>query len=456
MAQHNQVVRIAVVGSPKCGKSSLIKRVVSHRFDNLDTLNKDFMGVPSDGRHLVSMTLPTITGIASTKLPPSILLELQDQLFSASPLLREPFWFTVAAPAEPVVVEKEPSLEPPTTSADAGAQLHTEHWSRHQDSHQSKALATAIAAQGGMHQPDLHPLMAHQFQTLAKESANTLALSNSEGSASLLTSPHGTHGWMIAFDMRSRESYEAAKAMALNLLERVQAERGGQKAFPVSIVVVGNKADLVTAHANSETCVSELDVCELLAAGVATNSIVAQLRRQHADRPLLKLVDAIVQHRKLLDDAQAKAMGGSSKARLKEGPGSNTVFGSEVGEANLGGVPLSVIPALTKLRAELDPMRVGSAACSALEAITAIRTAIAHPMASNADVPAAELQEALQACPALTIKYVEVSCKTNANMHTLERIMLRAVASSVLVPSAASSAKRRSDNRSADSGCVCS
>ena len=36
--------RLVVVGSDGCGKSSIIKRIVSHRFDNLPTLNAEFMG----------------------------------------------------------------------------------------------------------------------------------------------------------------------------------------------------------------------------------------------------------------------------------------------------------------------------------------------------------------------------------------------------------------------------
>ena len=45
------MLRVAVVGPPQSGKSSIIKRIVSHRFDNLPTFNKEFMGMPSDGRH---------------------------------------------------------------------------------------------------------------------------------------------------------------------------------------------------------------------------------------------------------------------------------------------------------------------------------------------------------------------------------------------------------------------
>jgi hypothetical protein len=32
--------------------------IVSHRFDNMPTLNSSFMGVASDGRHLTRLTMP--------------------------------------------------------------------------------------------------------------------------------------------------------------------------------------------------------------------------------------------------------------------------------------------------------------------------------------------------------------------------------------------------------------
>lgn len=42
--------RVNVLGPPGAGKSSLIKRLVCHRFDNLPTRNDAFMGIKADGR----------------------------------------------------------------------------------------------------------------------------------------------------------------------------------------------------------------------------------------------------------------------------------------------------------------------------------------------------------------------------------------------------------------------
>ena len=38
---------------------------------------------------------------------------------------------------------------------------------------------------------------------------------------------------------------------------------------------------------------------------------------------------------------------------------------------------------------------------------------------AHADIPPAELCECLMACPALSVKYAEVSCKTNLSIHQL-------------------------------------
>ena len=46
-------------------------------------------------------------------------------------------------------------------------------------------------------------------------------------------------------------------------------------------------------------------------------------------------------------------------------------------------VASGVVPALSKLRTELDPMRVASSGVSELEVLTAIRTALAHPLAPS-------------------------------------------------------------------------
>ena len=54
--------------------------------------------------------------------------------------------------------------------------------------------------------------------------------------------------------------------------------------------------------------------------------------------------------------------------------------------------------------------------------------ALQHPLAeAYSDMPPTELVECLFACPALSVKYVEVSCKTNHQIHHFERILLRSL-----------------------------
>ena len=73
--------RVCVIGTPLSGKSSVIKRMVSHRFDNIPTSNAKFMDMPSDGRYVSRFPVPEGMGkLASAAKKGDLLLELQDQL----------------------------------------------------------------------------------------------------------------------------------------------------------------------------------------------------------------------------------------------------------------------------------------------------------------------------------------------------------------------------------------
>ena len=62
--------RVIVLGPVSSGKSSLIKRFVCHRFDNLPTYNSNFMGVPADGVHVVRTTMPALPTPAGKREKP--------------------------------------------------------------------------------------------------------------------------------------------------------------------------------------------------------------------------------------------------------------------------------------------------------------------------------------------------------------------------------------------------
>ena len=92
------VLRVNVVGAPGAGKSSLINRIVSHRFDAPD---EDVEGDLPTSR---ADETGTFVKMLITSEPP-VLLELQDQLKGpATALLNEPFWYEI---------EEEPPHEPP-------------------------------------------------------------------------------------------------------------------------------------------------------------------------------------------------------------------------------------------------------------------------------------------------------------------------------------------------------
>ena len=95
--------------------------------------------------------------------------------------------------------------------------------------------------------------------------------------------------------------------------------------------------------------------------------------------------------------------------------------------AEVGGISNAVHRAMLKLKMELDQMRVSRVHTSELEVLTAALACLEHPMAEKAEIPAADLAEALFSCPSLGVKYVEVSCKTNHQIHLLEHVAIRSL-----------------------------
>ena len=433
----SSVLRVCVVGPPGGGKSSLIKRIVSHRFDNMPTRNADFMGHASDGKYVNMIAVPLPFGKLGAAGPSHVLLEMQDQLDNdAYAQLNEPFWFKVAE--TPVATRDLEGLSPRSkmvaaTSAMAarGAQDRTtEHWSkrldrraaRQQASSQQTAATAAIAAhkdsvahpqavlQGVIPELPAHPLMQTTFDENARQSKQER---REHDQVSPLTAPHGTHGWLIVFDLCSRESFEAAAAMAEQLMGRLGYDRTQKRACPVTVALVGNKHD--TTARSKRSAVPPEQMVELLAKYLQPGVLVSQLRKQKVDRPLLKLIDGIISERKRIEESWQSAGGG---ARADKG---------EDKAEDIAGISSATFRAIVKVRNELDTMRVGRSHAPEEELLRGLLAALEHPLAEKSDPPAADLAEALFACPALGIKYLEVSCKTNHQIHLLERVALRSM-----------------------------
>ena len=471
----------SVVGPPRGGKSSIIKRIVSHRFDNLPTRNGEFMGLPSDGKYVSMFHMPETALKASQAGPSEVLLELQDQLSQAA-VLNAPLWFEVEEDGDggggmldgltgfgSSMLE---GLSPrsqflATTSvaaqrADESGALNTEHWAKRVDPRKGFAAAMASSTldgngggEGGGDravpqmrtgmppEAEQNPLMAHQFQSQAAESTKPKA---AEVGVSPLTQPHGTHGYCVVFDLCSRPSFEHAKRTVQTLLDRVGYDRTTRRPCPIALVLIGNKYDLT--HSGKSSGVETSELLGLMADFTAAGSLVSQLKKQKGvPTALYRLADKIVTARKQVETTwTAAAKQSSVKPAADKSDGENVVVlsggaasaaeekevkaGSGEKPKVLGGLDETQFHAMVKLRNELDPMRggIGGGGMSDLDVLTAVIAAVEHQLAARIEQPSAgELHEALLACPALAVKYVEVSCKTNHNIHAMERVLLRSL-----------------------------
>lgn len=81
---------------------------------------------------------------------------------------------------------------------------------------------------------------------------------------------------------------------------------------------------------------------------------------------------------------------------------------------------------MRRLRSELDPVSINSRA-SEFDILVGMLGALALPRSQRLDLTPDEMAEKFWACPAITVKHVEVSCKTNQGLHTLERVLLRSL-----------------------------
>ena len=509
------LVRCVVCGPPNGGKSSLVKRIVSHRFDNMPTRNDQFMGLPADGRHVMMLTMPTIAlgPKAGKGGPQQVLLELQDQIEPTSrAALEEPTWWEVGEHGDMSGRTARPGdeqslggkllegLSPRSqflgatkavvdgNTMDGSDEFNTEHWAKRIDPRKGVAPpgvgGSAHGAGGGggggdgagggpqirtglPPEAEQHPLMSHQFQAKAAESAKPKMAA--PAGVSPLTMEHGTHGWAVVFDLCSRASFDAASDMCKELLERVGYDRTSKRPCPIAIVLIGNKYDLT--HKGKRSGVEQSAVLELLAAYAQPGALLSQLRKQKVDRTIFRLCEKIVSQRKQMEASlkglQTPSGGGGRKPEEEEvqvtmangspGGGEEGGRGRQAGggsrEKMLGGISEREHKAVLKLKAALDPMSLakgGGAGCTELDVLIGTLACLEHSAAQSMDSALlAEIHEALLACPALAIKYVPVSCKTNHHVHMCERVLLRALK---LLPTGERAEMRRSAKARAAGG----
>ena len=90
--------KVNVVGASQTGKSSVVKRLVCHRFDNLPTRNSQFMGCDVDGRHVVRETIPQSLTRKPRAEEREALIEINDCLAhnSADAFCDERTWWELA------------------------------------------------------------------------------------------------------------------------------------------------------------------------------------------------------------------------------------------------------------------------------------------------------------------------------------------------------------------------
>jgi hypothetical protein len=279
------------------------------------------------------------------------------------------------------------------------------------------------------------------------------------GSASPLTSPHGTHAWLVVFDLCSPDSFEQAKAMVTGLLDRVGYEPKAKRACPVTIVLVGNKYDLTSGGKHS--AVSRATICELLSSLAVPGGLVNQLKKQRVDDDLRRLAAKILQARKAAEevylrrDAKAQRDAEGSKGGGGGGGGGGGAGGSagavDLEEEVIGGLTQSETRSMQRMRSTLDPTSFGGTRASDLDMLIGSLAALDHPLAQalEGDLTATDLMECIYTCPALPVKYVEVSCKTNRQIHVLERILMRSMR---LLPTAAANEGGRKATASAGQG----
>mgnify|MGYP001982009210 CR=1 FL=1 len=212
--------RVIVLGPVSSGKSSIIKRLVCHRFDNLPTYNSNFMGAPTDGIHMVRTELPAVPPVGRSKPPTGadaardILLELQDMLahLKEETLRHAPTWYEMVpkrrgsgSAEQETAKSSEGAFKQNTPSTPGSTEIRAMEL---QDAAAAEAeLKVGARGKGKVRTvppPELgaHPLMAVSFADGKKQAQKEAArlLGGPGGAVSKPNSigvEHGAKGWSV-------------------------------------------------------------------------------------------------------------------------------------------------------------------------------------------------------------------------------------------------------------------
>lgn len=411
------VFGVAILGQSGVGKSSLIKRMVSHRFDNMPTLNEQFMGNKLDGRHVMAITMPAPFTAASAKgASRQVLLQIEDQLGDSGPdalidRCLANLWKDVAranASAGSAAEGRGSSLGGPLGDVDDEMEDPTEQWGK------TPSAAVANLPPANSRLPD--PPKRHPFSESVLEQQRRDAMRpaiNDAGVTSALSVPSGMHGFVVVIDLGDPHSLHAAERLCEKLLTRVKFDRMRRQPCPIIIMLVGNKCDRWSRGRRHDE-VDMRSVWRLLEHGIASGLILSQMRRQRVDTVLRKLCDDVIKTHKAAE-AAAKMSAFFSVA------GSVSRFTQETGMSE------QEYLLVEKLHAALDPIRGMSVHMGEAALLHAIYTLLNTPYFDAGCMPPTEIWERIMACPCITIKYIELSCKTNHNVHSFERVLMRAL-----------------------------
>jgi len=423
--------RIIVLGALSSGKSSIIKRLVCKRFDNLPTYNSHFMGMPADGRHVVRTTMPANHapmlrkgGSTADDAERDVMVELQDKvanLTERSLLTDEPLWYKFRPRSLSAAPSRGSALKAAAAPAAAGEPSFQGSSFNSLDTPPSDARKVTMAADqaaaaaapaaeqarlrgkvrtGMPPDRDPHPLMGHQIESKKRETAARLNKGNGRGDASDKPNPieqrHGAKGWIVAFDLSSQSSFAEGCAKVATLMERLGHAPETRRQCPVVVLLVGNKADLGARRQVEPDAVAD----ELLKYVQGGGAFMSQLKKQRLASALLRCVEKAVHYKRSALEIQAD----------RSQPGRSTM-GDEIS--------VERYKALQRLRNELDPLHVSASHCTDADAVRGAVCALRH-----CGMLRSELFEQLLLCPAVGLKYVEVSCRTNLDVPKLERMLL--------------------------------